>query len=232
MAFRVRDRREGAAGVVDAGFTVRALDLSERPGSDAEVLDAALAALVEAAGVPVVRMSQVHGADVAVVREVPGTPPTADALVTDVPGLALAVRAADCVPVLLADPATGVLGAVHAGRAGVAGGAVAAAVTTMRSLGAGDPVAWVGPHVCGRCYEVPADLHDEVVAAVPETRSTTRAGTPALDLGAGVRAQLDAAGCCEVVEVGACTLEDPAWPSHRRDGGRAERFAGVVWSTA
>lgn len=231
MAFRVRDRREGAAGVVDVGFTERALDLSERPGSDAATLEAALAALVGAAGVPVVRMAQVHGADVAVVRELPDVPPVADALVTDVPGLALATRAADCVPVLLADPGAGVVGAVHAGRAGVAAGTVTAAVAAMRALGADDPVAWVGPHVCGACYEVPADLRDEVAAAVPQTRSTTRAGTPALDLGAGVRAQLDAAGCREVVEVGACTLEDDAWPSHRRDGDAAERFAGVVWST-
>ena len=91
-------------------------------------------------------------------------------------------------------------------------------------------MAWVGPHVCGSCYEVPADLQDEVAAVVPEARSTTSWGTPALDLGAGVRAQLDAAGITDVRVVDTCTREDPSWPSHRRDGAAATRFAGVIWS--
>lgn len=228
---RLRDRATGRGGVVvEVGFT-DGVDLSERPGSDPALLRAGLASLAAATGARVVRMAQVHGADVVRVDAsyADGAPPRADALVTDQPGVALLTRAADCVPVLLADPDTGVVGAVHAGRGGVAAGVVGGAVAAMAALGAGRLRAWVGPHVCGRCYEVPQDLHDEVVAVAPAAASRTRVGTPALDLGAGVAAQLAQAGCDEVVDAGVCTLEDPAWPSHRRDADRAPRFAGVVW---
>jgi copper oxidase (laccase) domain-containing protein len=102
----------------------------------------------------------------------------------------------------------------------------------MRALGAEQVVAWVGPHVCGACYEVPEAMRAEVAALVPEARSTTSWGTPALDLGAGVRAQLDAAGVATVHDVRVCTREDPDWPSYRRDGEAATRFAGVVWMSA
>ena len=153
-----------------------------------------------------------------------------DALVASQPGVALLARAADCVPVLLADPATGWIAAVHSGRPGLAGGVVPAAVAAVRE-GGGDPtVAWIGPHVCGACYEVPADLQEQVAAVVPEARSTTSWGTPGLDLGAGVRAQLAAAGIDDVRTVDACTREDASWPSYRRDGDAATRFAGVIWS--
>jgi len=84
--------------------------------------------------------------------------------------------------------------------------------------------------VCGACYEVPADLQEQVADAVPAARSTTSWGTPGLDLGAGVRAQLTAAGIDDVRTVDACTREDASWPSYRRDGGAATRFAGVIWS--
>ena len=71
-------------------------------------------------------------------------------------------------------------------------------------------------------------LRDEIAALVPETWSTTSWGTPALDLGAGVRAQLERAGV-EVVDVGGCTREDASLHSYRRDGAAAGRFAGLVW---
>jgi copper oxidase (laccase) domain-containing protein len=134
------------------------------------------------------------------------------------------------VPVLLADPRTGWIAAVHSGRPGLAAGVVPATVAELRSRGAEPSVAWIGPHVCGSCYEVPAQLQEEVVAVVPEARSTTSWGTPALDLGAGVLAQLEAAGVTDVRAVGACTREDPGWPSYRRDGAAATRFAGLIWS--
>lgn len=231
MTFQFRDRREGDL-VIEVAFTASALDLGDR--ADPSVRAASLAAVQAATGAIPVTMSQVHGADVLVVDDAEprlGTTATAvtgDALVTTRPGVALLTRAADCVPVLLADPDRGVIAAAHAGRQGVAVGVIPAVVARMRSLGADGMTAWVGPHVCGRCYEVPADLRAEVAHAVPETWAVTRDGTPALDLGAGVRAQLAAAGV-DVVEVGACTVEDDRWPSHRRDGGAATRFAGVIW---
>lgn len=211
---------------VELGFTDATRDFAEGVDRDPARLAADLADLEAAVGVPVVRMHQVHGDDVAVVTG-PGDVPRADALVTAVPGLALMTRAADCVPVLLADPAAGVVGAVHSGRAGVVASVATAAVEAMRGLGATAVRAWVGPHVCGSCYEVPEAMRQEVAALVPATGSTTSWGTPALDLGAGVRAQLESVGV-PVEEVGACTLEDDSLWSHRRDPA-AGRLAGVVW---
>lgn len=97
----------------------------------------------------------------------------------------------------------------------------------MRDLGAREVTAWVGPHVCGSCYEVPQAMQDEVAAVEASTRSTTSWGTPALDLGAGVRAQLDRAGAT-VELLGPCTLESATLYSHRRDGAAAGRLAGLI----
>jgi copper oxidase (laccase) domain-containing protein len=83
--------------------------------------------------------------------------------------------------------------------------------------------------VCGACYEVPAELQEEVAALVPQARSTTSWGTPALDLGAGVLAQLADAGVEDVRVLDHCTREDPDFPSYRRDGDASTRFAGVIW---
>ncbi|MDQ4008945.1 MAG: laccase domain-containing protein, partial [Actinomycetota bacterium] len=113
-----------------------------------------------------------------------------------------------------------------------AGGVVTRAVETMRGLGAHRVRAWVGPHVCGRCYEVPAALQQEVASVVPQTRATTSWDTPALDLGAGVAAQLAAAGCEVAPTPLWCTREDPDLYSHRRDGGHTGRQAGLVWLVA
>jgi YfiH family protein len=177
-------------------------------------------------GGPVLGMRQVHGAAARVVDLADATP-ECDALVTRTPGVALLVRAADCVPVLLADPEAGVVGAAHAGRKGVATGIVPAAIDRMRELGAGRLTAWVGPHICGRCYEVPADLREEVSVVAPAAWSTTSWGTPALDLGAGVAAQLRAADI-EVIEAVRCTREHDDLYSHRRDGIGAGRLGGLV----
>ena len=97
----------------------------------------------------------------------------------------------------------------------------------MREQGAERITAWIGPHVCGGCYEVPAEMQDEVAAVVPEARATTTWGTPSLDLGAGVRAQLTAAGV-SVDDVSRCTRESPDLYSYRRDGRRSGRIAGLV----
>lgn len=172
-------------------------------------------------------LHQVHGCDVVVVSDEPVERVDADALVTDRPDVVLAVRAADCVPVLLADAAAGVVGAAHSGRPGLAAGVVPATVARMRALGAGDITAWIGPHVCGACYEVPADLQAEVGAIEPASVATTSWGTPSLDLGAGVRAQLERDGVT-VVDVGRCTRESPDLFSYRRDGRAAGRLAGLV----
>jgi polyphenol oxidase len=214
---------------VEVAFTDASIDLQgERDG-----FAGSLAAVVQATGVPFARLTQVHGADVVhVVDDPPVGPtddvPTADALVTTRPGIGLMVRVADCVPVLLADPAAGVIGAVHAGRLGLTLDVTGRTVRRMRELGAGQIRGWIGPHVCGRCYEVPEALRTDVATLVPEARSETSWGTPALDLGAGVAAQLAEEGVV-AERVGGCTLEDERLPSFRRDGAAAGRFAGLVW---
>ncbi|WP_457966741.1 polyphenol oxidase family protein [Arthrobacter sp. D1-29] len=171
-------------------------------------------------------MDQVHGTAVTVME--PGSPaPQSDAMVST--GLPLAVMVADCVPAMLVGEAAGgpVLAAVHAGRPGIAAGIIPAAVDRMRSLGASGIRAWLGPSICGACYEVPASLRAEVAADVPATWATTSWGTPALDLPAGARSQLEAAGV-GVDYAGPCTLENAALFSHRRNN-RSGRFAGLVW---
>lgn len=182
-----------------------------------------------APGARVAEMEQVHGHRV-VTAPRDGPPERCDALVTDQPDVVLVVRVADCVPVLLADPEAGVVGAAHAGRQGVLEGVVPACVEQMRALGARRVRAWIGPHVCGGCYEVPEAMRDEVAAVTPGAAATTSWGTSGLDLGAGVRAQLDAAGlrADDVATVGRCTRESPDLYSHRRDGARAGRLAGLV----
>jgi YfiH family protein len=139
----------------------------------------------------------------------------------------LVVRVADCVPVLVGDPVRGVVAALHAGRSGLVAGVVPAGVEAMRALGAAELVAWVGPHVCGRCYEVPEEMRDQVAAVVPEARAETSWGTPAVDVGAGVVAQLRAAGAA-VVQGSRCTLEERGLYSYRRDGAGAGRMAGLI----
>ncbi|MBZ5733352.1 polyphenol oxidase family protein [Nocardioides sp. TRM66260-LWL] len=178
-------------------------------------------------------LRQVHGAAVAVVDDAtpldPYERPEADALVTARAGVTLLVRVADCVPIVLADPDARVVGVVHAGREGLVAGVVPAAVEAARRLGAASALtAWIGPHVCGHCYEVPWEMREQVGSLHPETVSTTRAGTPALDLGAGVAAQLAAAGVGRVERVLGCTRERADLYSHRRDGAEAGRLGALV----
>jgi len=179
-------------------------------------------------GGPVLGMRQVHGAEVVVLEDLRTVaPPVCDGLVTTQPGVTLMARAADCVPVLLADPAGGIIGVAHAGRKGLVEGVVPAAVAAMRRLGADAITAWVGPHICGRCYEVPEAMRDDVCAHVPEAWGTTSWGTPSVDLGAGVKAQLAGAGA-EVVDAARCTRESDDLHSFRRDGEGAGRLAGLI----
>lgn len=225
-----------STGPVDLAFTDRhggvsavpfdSLDLALVGDDDPDAVRRNLALLLDdfAPGTTLTDMEQVHGARVVLAE---GKREQCDALVTDQPEVVLLVRAADCVPVLLADPDAGVLGAAHAGRDGMADGVVTACVERMRQLGAQTVSAWIGPHICGRCYEVPAALRDEVAAVEPTTASTTSWGTPALDIGAGVKAQLLRLGV-QVHDVSRCTRESPDLYSYRRDGAGAGRLAGVI----
>ncbi|AXI71121.1 peptidoglycan editing factor PgeF [Streptomyces bacillaris] len=181
----------------------------------------------------VVWMNQVHGRDVAVVDGPWGADaeiPAVDALVTTRRGLALAVLTADCTPVLLADPAAGVVGAAHAGRPGLVAGVVPAVVEAMTALGARPSriTAHTGPAVCGRCYEVPEEMRAEVAEAVPGTWAETSWGTPAVDVTGGVHAQLAALGVSDLHRSPVCTRESGDHFSYRRDR-TTGRLAGYVW---
>lgn len=173
-------------------------------------------------------MRQVHGNAVAVLEGPGDALPECDALVTTSRDVVLVVRVADCVPVLLADADAGVIAAVHVGRAGMQSNVLGATAKTMTAEGAKKIRAWVGPHVCGRCYEVPAAMRSEVDAAVPGSAATTSWGTPSLDLAAGVRSQLEECEIVDVHEVNVCTLESPTHYSHRRDNVDAGRQVGII----
>lgn len=180
---------------------------------------------------------QIHGAGVLVVdatcagssRLTHGGAVGVDALVTSEPGTAIGVLVADCLPVLLADVGSGVAAVAHVGRRGLAAGVLQNTVAAMLECGAvaQDCVAVIGPGVCGRCYEVPEQMRDEVAAIVPGTATTTFTGSPALDLPAGAEHILHRLGIGAVRPTGICTVEDPRFYSYRRDG-RTGRFAGVV----
>ena len=225
VAVAFTDRRDGVSRAPFDSLNL-AIGGDDDPAARAENLRRVLDDF--APGARLADLHQVHGGAVVVADGATGAGrPEADGIVTGRRDLVLAVRAADCVPVLLADPAGGHVGAAHCGRPGLAAGVVPRTVAAMRDRGAGDLTAWIGPHVCGGCYEVPAEMQDDVAARVPEARATTTWGTPSLDLGAGVRAQLEAAGVT-VHDVSRCTRESADLYSYRRDGARSGRLAGLV----
>jgi YfiH family protein len=217
------DRYGGVSGVPFDELNL-AIEGDDEPSAREENLRLLLADFAPAD--EVADLHQVHGAEVVVGGD-HGARPQADGLVTSRSATTLLVRAADCVPVLLADPDARVVGAAHCGRPGLAAGVVPATVARMRELGAEAITAWVGPHVCGACYEVPAEMQADVGALVPAAVATTSWGTPSLDLGAGVMAQLAAAGVT-AHDVSRCTRESADLYSYRRDGAHAGRLAGVI----
>ncbi|MEU3016007.1 peptidoglycan editing factor PgeF [Nocardiopsis sp. NPDC007018] len=236
--------------VIDLGHGVRAavterkggvsqppfdsLNLGLGSGDSREAVTANRARAAEELGFDVDRvvwMNQVHSADVLVATE-PGGVGTCDGVVTTRSDLVLASMAADCLPVLAVDAEAGVLGAAHSGRLGTAHGVAANLVDTMVAQGARADrlTVFLGPAICGSCYEVPAELRDQTAERTPEAASTTRRGTPGVDMVAAVTAQLRRAGVTDVTADGRCTLESPELFSHRRDAPTG-RFASFLWRT-
>jgi YfiH family protein len=243
VSLRRRESHHGRAGQVWLALTDRRGGNSQVPydganlgghvGDRPESVAANRSALAADLGIlseRLIFMEQVHGSRVTRVDGSPagGAVAETDALVTATPGMALVVLVADCVPVVLADPDAGVVGVAHAGRRGLAAGVAERVVQEMQGLGAssGSIVARIGPSVCARCYAVPAEMRDEVASAAPVSSSVDRHGNPALDIAAGVIAQL-APLCAEVDVWTGCTREDLDLYSHRRDGVTG-RFAGVA----
>jgi len=175
---------------------------------------------------------QVHGTTVRRLSETPDPgeePAPADGQATSAQDVAPVVLVADCLPVALA--ADGAVAMVHAGWRGLAGGVLEAGVAALRELGADGPLeAAVGPGAGGCCYEVGPEVVG-AFAGQPDSVSSQPGGPHRLDLKLAARQRLLAAGARAVHDVGICTLcADPSLLfSHRRDGGRTGRQAGVAW---
>jgi YfiH family protein len=157
-------RRGGASSGVFSG-------LNCGPGSSdqSEIVQINRARVAEAMGVApdyLITVHQVHSADVVTVTGPMGTRPRADAMVTDVPGVALAVLTADCQPVLFADVANGVIGAAHAGWRGALDGVLEATVAGMEGLGADRRRirAVIGPSISQAAYEVGPEFIEAFLA--------------------------------------------------------------------
>lgn len=174
-------------------------------------------------------LQQVHGARVVVVDSPGGAAgEAADAAVTAVSGAALAVLTADCAPVALASP-EGLVAVAHAGWKGLRAGVLEATVQSMRRLGATRVEAVLGPCIHPCCYTFGDEDLLEVEARLGRhVRSTDRAGRPALDMPAGVRGALHAAGAVLVGESPTCTgCSDGLWSW--RTGRTERRQATVAW---
>jgi YfiH family protein len=223
-------------------FTTRQLQLS----SAEEARE-----LAEAVGARDVAMvTQVHGRAVVVVRRGAGAPeprPEADALISDSPDIAVAVRAADCVPLLMADRTRGVVAAVHAGWRGTAARVAVAAVEALgREFGTrpADLVVAIGPSIGACCYEVGSDLVDAFAAAgherhlidrwflsPPPARGSKDRAALSLDLPRANSDQLIQVGVPEdqIHASGLCTaMHLDVLTSYRKEKEGAGRLAGVI----
>jgi YfiH family protein len=207
-------------------FTTRAQgNLSSVSGELTELAEGAREELRRRIGARrIARGRQVHGAVVAHVRQLHEPPRPAlveaDGQATATPGVAAMVLTADCLPVALGSPRA--VAMLHAGWRGLAAGVLEQGVLAVRELDrAGNIVAVIGPGASACCYEVGADVHS-ALTGVQRDRAP-------IDLRAIARWRLLAAGVSEVRNVDACTICDERFFSHRREGARAGRQAGVAW---
>jgi len=202
-----------SGGVSQGVFT--SFNLGDHVSDDPADVQANRALLASKFG-PVQFMNQVHGSRIVIIESVTDETPTADALVTGIAGLSLAVMVADCIPLLLTSSEA--VAAVHVGRRGLVNGVAVKTIELMREMGARKIRAVLGPAICGRCYEVSQDVHDEVVALHPLATARTASGTPVLDLPKALKACLAAEGISEISDLQICTFESADHFSYRRDG--------------
>jgi polyphenol oxidase len=183
-------------------------------------------------------LQQVHGSHVVVVdrpalRE-DSAAPRADASVTRAADIVLAVRVADCLPVLFSGDGGAVVGAAHAGWRGLASGVLEATVTAMACDPAG-VVAWFGPAIGPAAFEVGDDVRDAFVGSdgsAGDAFAAHRPGKWLADLEALARGRLARAGVVWIGGGGMCTVSNPGrFFSFRRDR-TTGRMAALVWRTA
>lgn len=167
---------------------------------------------------------QVHSAKVVTVTEAWHSRPQADAMVTQVPGLALCVLSADCVPILFADPETKTIGAAHAGWKGALAGVCDATIDAMEALGAdrSNIQAAIGPAIQQDSYEVGPEFRDTFVGEHEWTDRLFKAGREDrshFDLTGYVEAMLRRSGINSVENLGhdTCELEADYFSNRRRN---------------
>lgn len=207
-------------GVSKDPFT--SANLGDHVGDEAASVLENRAQLESQIGMPIVFMNQVHGDTVVLVEGKTNTP-TCDALITTERKLAVAVMVADCIPLLLKSDVA--VAAVHVGRKGLMNGVARKTIDAMRDLGAEVIHSYIGPNICGSCYEVGADIFNEVVSKYPSSDSSSRTGKATLDLVSGLKTDLKDT---VLLDLSSCVLEDKNSFSYRRDG-ITGRQAGVIW---
>ncbi|WP_292657567.1 peptidoglycan editing factor PgeF [Nitratifractor sp.] len=183
---------------------------------------------------------QVHGDRIYAVErsesrgwELPDESLKADALITRLPKVVLTILTADCVPILLTDPVTGAVGAVHAGWKGSALKIVEKTVARLQEAYGVNPAdlrAFIGPSIGGCCYEVGEEVAEEFRGVEGAVHPGTR-GRPMLDLKEVNHTQLLAAGLCDrQIEISpVCTVcERERFFSYRAEGGCSGRFMSCI----
>ncbi|RBP99356.1 polyphenol oxidase family protein [Bifidobacterium xylocopae] len=183
------------------------LNLGGKGGDDPIAVGANRRALERTLGAPLTLVSQVHSgkaqdADRSPRQELASV--NADALVSSQAGVALGMFAADCLPVLLADPHSGVIGAAHCGRRGLEQGVITAVVDLMVAKGARrrDIVAGLGPAICADCYEVGDRIAADFSLRFPGTAGPTRFGGQGIDISGAARQALAQTGVDRLVDCG------------------------------
>ena len=174
---------------------------------------------------PIQFMNQVHGDRFTFTQSISEIDPTCDALITDIPGLALAVLVADCIPLLLSSAT--VVAAVHVGRKGLINSITQKVIQEMRELRADKIHAHIGPSICGECYEVSPEIFEGVLRTHPLAATQTKNSTPALDLCKALIGDLVSEGITYEAAP-ECTLESNHLFSYRRQK-ITGRNAGVIW---
>jgi polyphenol oxidase len=227
------------------GFTTRrgghsrgcfaSLNLGSAVGDDPKSIEANWAEVARATGLSFARVRQVHGSRVHHASEPELRPSTeADAVVSARPGLAACVSVADCVPILVADPRSGAVAAVHAGWRGTLARVAEEAVRALlREHGAraGDLLAAIGPSIGPCCYEVSPELAGRFRREIGPGSGEPRRRGSRVDLWLASESILKAAGLArERVEIiGRCTSCEPdLFFSHRRDIGRTGRQVAFI----
>jgi YfiH family protein len=212
-----------------------AFNLGLRSGEDEATVRANRDLLMRAFGLPSMPrwLRQVHGADIAVFgagSEV-ADERTADAAITRDRGVVLAIQTADCLPMLLCSEDGSEIGAVHAGWRGLSAGVIEACVRRMQTPPA-NLMAWLGPAIGAKSYEIGEEVRDAFLAHDPsaaEAFQPTRAGHWLCDLYILARQRLAALGTSRITGGEFDTFAEPRFYSYRRDGARSGRLASLIW---